>query len=72
MINDPQSDVLSNKALIGIHQNTVQTEPLEASVGFPLVVGGYFVKRLFFTKCSSPSFYRFCSPRLIRALHFLG
>ena len=33
MINDPQSDVLSNKALIGIHQNTLQTEPLLLRMG---------------------------------------
>ena len=29
--------------------------PVEVSVGFPLVVGGYFVKRLFFTKRHSDS-----------------
>ena len=33
VINDPQSDVLSNKALIGIHQNTLQTEPLLLRMG---------------------------------------
>ena len=47
-------------SLITIHIRLVYClpSPVEASVGFPLVVGGYFVKRLFFTKCSSPSFYR--------------
>ena len=33
VIYDPQSDVLSNKALIEIHQNTLQTEPLLLRMG---------------------------------------